>query len=292
MNKILLKIRKRILRAIDKHQLTKYQANYFYQKSLKKHLLSLPTLPPYHSNLLRIINKEGVAITTLDKLGITSSSDIFTSAQSLMFKISQNTSYDPNQFVIHATPQQIIEYQEIFLWGLDQDLLNLIENFLGLPVAYQGIYFRRDIANQLEIGSRLWHIDQEDRKVLKIIIYLNDVNEDNGPFQYIPKYLTSEIEQSLQYRTGYVRDNVMQGVTSSEVYKSCTGIAKTVIIADTSSIFHRGKPPINTDRFTIFYDYTSRRHKQAFHGTSILAYSDLHILSKNLSEKQKRCIFW
>lgn len=71
MNKILLKIRKRILRAIDKHQLTKYQANYFYQKAVKKHLSNLPTLPQYHSNLLELINREGVAITTLEKLGIT-----------------------------------------------------------------------------------------------------------------------------------------------------------------------------------------------------------------------------
>lgn len=84
----------------------------------------------------------------------------------------------------------------------------------------------------------------------------------------------------------------MQSVTSSEIYKSCTGIAKTVIIADTSSIFHRGKPPITSDRFTIFFDYTTRRYKQALYGTSILAYNDLLLLSKNLSEKQKKCIFW
>jgi hypothetical protein len=214
------------------------------------------------------------------------------SAQILIPELSENIRFHPNQIIIHASPQQILKYPQIFLWGLEQRLLNIIENFLGLPVAYQGVYFRRDIANRLEVGSRLWHIDKEDRKILKIIIYLNDVHEENGAFQYIPKNLTSTIAKSLKYKAGYIQDKVMQEVISSKLYKSCTGVAGTVIMADTSSIFHRGKPPITSDRFTIFFDYTSRRHKQASYGTSILSYKDLLSLSENLSESQRKCIFW
>jgi hypothetical protein len=214
------------------------------------------------------------------------------SAQYLMQKISEDTFNHSDQIVVHASSEQIMKYPQIFLWGLEQRLLNIVENYICLPVAYQGVYFRRDIANQLEAGSRLWHIDQEDRKILKIIIYLNDVSEDYGPFQYIPKSLTSKISDSLKYTSGYIQDKIMQGVISSEVYKSCTGIAGTVIIAETSNIFHRGKPPINSDRFAIFFDYTSRRYKQTLYGTSTLGYKDLLLLSKNLSETQKKCIFW
>ncbi|WP_340626611.1 hypothetical protein [Aphanizomenon flos-aquae] len=69
-------------------------------------------------------------------------------------------------------------------------------------------------------------------------------------------------------------------------------MAGTVIIADTASIFHRGKPPITSDRFTLFFDYTTIRYKQVLHGTSTLPYKDLLVLSKYLSESQKKCIFW
>jgi hypothetical protein len=292
VDNILLKIRKKILKKINQHPLIKYQADCLYQKSIENHIPNIPPLPVDDVNLLEKINEEGVVITTLEKLRISSAHELFKSAQILIPEISQNICSHENQITIHASSQQIIEYPQIFLWGLEQRLLNIIENFLGLPVAYQGVYFRRDIANQLELGSRLWHIDREDRKIFKIIIYLSDVNEDSGPFQYIPKSLTSKIAQSLKYTTGYIQDKIMQGVLSSEMYKSCTGIAGTVVMADTSSIFHRGKPPITADRFALFFDYTSRQYKKASYGTSTLSYKNLLSLSKNLSESQKKCIFW
>ncbi len=292
MDKILLKIRKKILRKLDQHLLTKYQADRFYHNAIEKNLQNLPTLSSEDMDLVNIVKTEGVFITKLDKLAITSTSDLLKSAEILIPKISQNILSHSSQIAIYASSQQIMEYPTIFLWGLEQRLLNIIENFLGLPVAYQGVYFRQDIANQLEAGSRLWHIDQEDRKILKIIIYLNDVGENDGPFQYISKSLTSQITQALKYTSGYIPDKVMQKIVPSAIYKSCTGITGTVIIADTSSILHRGKPPINSDRFTLFFDYTTRRHKQALHGTSTLLYKDLLLLSQHLSESQKNCIFW
>ena len=292
MDKILLKMRTKIVKKIYQYPFIKYQADSFYQQAIEKNLQNLPTLPTNDIDLIETVKKEGVVISTLEKLGITSTTDMWKSAQNLMLKLSQKTYFQPNQIVNHASPQQIMEYPQIFLWGLEQRLLNIIENYLGLPVAYQGVYFRQDIANQLELGSRLWHIDIEDRKIFKIIIYLNDITADNGPFEYIPKPLTSKIAQSLKYTSGYIQDKIMQGVISSETYQSCTGIAGTVISADTSSIFHRGKPPLTSDRFAIFFDYTSRRYKQALHGTSTLSYKDLLLLSQNLSETQKKCIFW
>ena len=73
----------------------------------------------------------------------------------------------------------------LFLWGLQPILLNLIENYLQLPVASHGLYQRRDLLNNTIKRSRLWHLDMEDYKILKVIIYLNDVDETVGPFQYL-----------------------------------------------------------------------------------------------------------
>ena len=292
MDKVLLKIRKKILRKIDQHPLTKYHADCFYQKAVKKNLHNLPILSPEDIDLVQILEEEGVFITALDKLAIISTPDLLESAHLIMPKMSQNMLYESQENIIYASSQQIMEYPKIFLWGLEQRLLNIIEHFLGVPVAYQGLYFRQDIANQLEAGSRLWHIDQEDRKILKIIIYLNNISEDDGPFQYISKSLTSNIADSLKYTSGYILDKIMQRFVPAKIHKSCTGTAGTVIIADTASVFHRGKPPIRSDRFTLFFDYTTRRHKQALHGTSTLPYKDLLVLSKYLSKSQKNCIFW
>ncbi|MEA5504081.1 2OG-Fe(II) oxygenase [Halotia wernerae UHCC 0503] len=292
MYTILQKVRNRILRKIDTIPFVRYQADLAYQTALEKHIPNLPVISKNDFDVIETIKDEGVVITSLEKLEIHSTLKFLHAAQNLLPKIPQSISGYKNKFTIHATSQQIMEYPEIFLWGLEQRLLDIVENYLGLPVAYHGAYFRRDIANQVEQGSRLWHIDKEDRKVLKIIVYLNDISEDTGPFQYVPPSLTSTIAQSLKYTSGYIRDKNMQELISSGNYKLCIGKSGTVIFAATGSIFHRGKPPIVSDRFAIFFDYTSRRLKQSFYGNSCLPDDDLLLLSKNLSKQQKECLFW
>jgi hypothetical protein len=292
MYTLLQKTRNKILKKIDTIPFIRYQAELAYQTLVEKHVINLPVLSKTDFDLVKTIKHEGIVITSLEDLGIPSTLQLLQAAKNLMPKIPQSISGHKNEFVVHASSQQIMEYPEIFLWGLEQRLLNIVENYLGLPVAYHGVYFRRDIANQVEQGSRLWHIDKEARKVLKIIVYLNNMSEDKGPFQYIPQPLTSQIADSLKYTSGYILDQTMQEFVSPTDYKSCIGPVGTVIFAATDSIFHRGKLPIDSDRFAIFFDYTPRQQRQSFYGASSLPHEDLLFLAKNISEQQKECIFW
>lgn len=290
MNKFLQKTRNKILKHIDTIPFVRSQGELNYQKAAENHMINLPVISKNDLDLVEKIKHEGVVITSLADLEIPSTPQLLNAAKNLIPQIPQSNS--SNDFVVHASSQQIMEYPEIFLWGLEQRLLNIVEHYIGLPVAYHGAYFRRDLVKPLEIGSRLWHIDTEARSIIKIIIYLNDISEDKGPFQYLPPDLTLKAVHSLNYKAGYVSDKIMQEVISPADYKSCTGSAGTVIFAATSSIFHRGKIPIDTDRFAIFYDYTPRQKNLSFYGGSSLPNADLILLEKGLSEQQKQCIFW
>ncbi len=292
MYSLLKKTRNKILRKIDTIPFIQYQEDLAYQAAVKNHIRHLPILDKADLELVEQIKEEGVVITSLEKLGIPSTPDILAAAEKLIPKIPANISAQKHEFVIHATSQQIMEYPELFFWGLEQRLLNIVENYLGLPVAYNGVYFRKDIANKIEQGSRIWHIDREDRKILKIIIYLNDTNEYTGPFQYISPNLTLEIVKALKYTSGYIQEPRMREFVSPENYKSCTGSVGTVIFAATGSIFHRGKLPINSDRLAIFFDYSSRRQKKRYYMANSLPQQDLLVLSQNLAESQKQCIHY
>ncbi|MBW4568600.1 MAG: 2OG-Fe(II) oxygenase [Tolypothrix carrinoi HA7290-LM1] len=286
------KARNKIIRKLTQIPFVQAKSELVYQTALNKHLVNLPVLSTSDRTLVETIKRDGVVITSLSALGIPSNPRFFQVAKKLMSEIPKSISGQKNEFVVHATSQQMMEHPEIFLWGLEQRLLNIVENYLGLPVAYQGVFFRRDIANEVAIKSRLWHIDLEDRKVLKIIVYLNDVNEDGGPFQYIPQSLTSTVARSLKYRSGYVIDETMQQALSPSNWKSCTGLSGTVIFAATSSIFHRGKIPVADDRFAVFFDYTSRQPKNQLYSTLSLNQENLLSLVNNLSKAQKDCVFW
>ncbi len=268
------------------------QAKLAYQAALKKHVVNLPVLSTTDESLVEAIKREGVAITSLESLGITSTPRFFQAAKNLMQEIPKSISGQKNEFVVHATSQQIMEYPEIFLWGLEQRLLNIVENYLGLPVAYHGAYFRRDIVNEVQRKTRLWHMDKEDRKVLKIIVYLNNVGDDGGPFQYIPQSFTSTAASFLRYNYEYIQEKTMQRVIPPSNWKSCTGLSGTVVFAATGSIFHRGKLPLASDRFAVFFDYTSRQPQHPFYCKSSLPQQDLLLMAKKLSEPQKNCVFW
>ncbi|MBW4643067.1 MAG: 2OG-Fe(II) oxygenase [Goleter apudmare HA4340-LM2] len=291
MSTLIQKVQNKFLRKIYDMPFWQHHAELEYQTAVRQHVANLPVLSSADMNLVETIRSEGVVITSLTALGIPSSHQTFQAAKDLMPKIPPSITGNKHEFVVHASSQEIMVYPEIFLWGIESRLINIVETYVELPVAYHGAYFRRDIANQVEQKSRLWHIDKEDKKVLKVIVYLHDVNEDSGPFQYIPQSWTAKLAHSLKYRHGYIQDKTMQEVVSPSQYQSCLGAAGTVVLAATGSIFHRGKLPVASDRFALFFDYTSTR-QQSSHHTSSLPKDDLLSLSKNLSEQQRKCLFW
>jgi hypothetical protein len=281
-----------IRRNIEQISVLRVPAELTYKAALEEYIDNLPTLSPTDFRIVETLQREGVCVTSLEELKIPSTPLIINSAKKIIPKLITTNPSNRKEYSIHATPVQIMEYPEIFLWGLEQRLLNIAENYLGLPVAYHGAYFRRELVNGIQIKTRQWHTDMEDYRLLKIIIYLNDVSDNDGPFQYIPKHLTSLVNQSLNYKYGYIRDKRMLSLVPPLYWRQCIGSTGTVIFADTGSIFHRGKLPVALERFAIFFDYTSRQPKRPYYCKSSLSKDDLLLLAKNLSEPQKKCIFW
>ena len=100
-----------------------------------------------------------------------------------------------------------------------------------------------------------WHRDVINRRQLKFILYLNDVNEDNGCFQYIESsHFIKEkwkINRLLDMKMNEVRYEVDKiDFLLNKGYQSIklTGKAGTLIIVDTSGI-HRGSPIRNGERY-------------------------------------------
>jgi hypothetical protein len=249
---------------------TRYiQTNSFkiHQKAIAQNASALPPIVPAHITALQQLQEQGVFRTTLGELNFDSSCiDI---AQQHIPELQQQVS-QKHEICHHLPSHQILQTPHLYLWGLQPQLLALIENYLQIPPAYHGIYLRRDINNRLETKTRRWHIDMEDHRILKVIIYLNDVDETTGPFQYLDRQATQAIHQRLNYRSGYLKSQAVARVVPSDQWHSCVGKAGTVILVDTARLIHRGKVPTTGDRYTLFYDYTSRQPKQPYYCKSSL----------------------
>ncbi|MEB3252702.1 MAG: hypothetical protein VKO01_11290 [Cyanobacteriota bacterium] len=181
------------------------------------------------------------------------------------------------------------DYPDIYLWGLQQKLLTLVTHYIYQPITYLSVNLRRDIANGQQVGTRVWHRDGEDHRMLKIIIYLNDTDQDGGPFEYIPKAITPG-QEVLNSGASLVNDE-MAKVVPQQLWKACPGSAGTVIFADTAAVWHHGKVP-QRGRYSLFFTYTSRRPRWIEPYLGNFKPENAQRLLAPLSLRQRRYVLW
>ena len=225
-------------------------------------------------------------MTSLEALALPSTPPMLASARALLSHLAQPDRADSKSYAAHASEQQLIERPEIILWGLEPRLLDLVENYVGLPVSYRGLTFRRDLVDGKNVETRLWHRDDEDHRIVKVIVYLNDVTPEGGPFEYIPRRSTPPLD-ALKYTSGRILDHDMESAVPSSQWKSCVGSSGTVVVVDTCSVFHRGKLPTANDRFTMFFCYNSRRPKQPQYCGPLFSKDVLLSRATGLSRRQR-----
>jgi ectoine hydroxylase-related dioxygenase (phytanoyl-CoA dioxygenase family) len=91
--------------------------------------------------------------------------------------------------------------------------------------------------------SQRWHRDPEDKKLVKVFMYINDVDEGTGPFTYVVgsqyggkwRYLFPQRPPAGSYP---IQGGVEKIVKQSDI-KVCVAPAGTIIFCDTSGL-HKG----------------------------------------------------
>ncbi|MEI1375420.1 phytanoyl-CoA dioxygenase [Nostoc sp. UHCC 0926] len=245
-----------------KRKIATLSSDFEYHVARWKHSRNLPALEGSDRHILNALKKDGVCVTTLADLGLNSSSELLKAAS---HQLSQMENLN-NDHLEQKLPQiyTVTGLPEFYAWGIEKRLLNIIENYIGLPIAFHGVHLRKDFNNKHQFGTLLWHSDAEDRRIIKIFIYLNDVEEKTGPFEYIPRSLTSLFSWNyfrLYYKlwkSGYmgIDDEEVKPVIPKSAWKSCPGPAGTVIIVDTKNALHHGTVRTE-DRSALFFCYTA-----------------------------------
>lgn len=150
--------------------------------------------------------------------------------------------------------------------ALDEKLLEIVSSYLGFwPCLYSIAAWLNFPVDAPASKSQLWHRDPEDLQTIKVFIYLVDVDEQCGPFTYIPKTHPFGAEATNGLTLGEQRripDESMRHVFPTTLWRVCTGPANTMILADTLG-YHRGGRPTAGHRVLITFTYTS--------GTPIIA---------------------
>ncbi|BBC24313.1 2OG-Fe(II) oxygenase [Pseudanabaena sp. ABRG5-3] len=241
-----------------------------YQNMLRQHKDHLPRIDDNEQNIVDQLEQNGVCITSLDALLIPDSHKLLEAAQPITNELAQQ-SRSPSHLGKHtlmANADQLLAHPEIIRWGLSERLLKIVECYLGLPVGYGALSFYYSVADGRDAGPRIWHRDKEDWKMVKVAVYLNDVDEFGGPFQCVKSDINKFLIETLPQYKGLTNSELEQLLKTNnpdEYLTSCVGKTGTVIFTDTSKYYHRGKPPSKSDRSAVFFHYFSYRPKNPFY---------------------------
>jgi len=100
--------------------------------------------------------------------------------------------------------------------------------------------------------TQLYHADQNSLKFIKFFIYLNDVDENGGPFAFVRGSNAKKFEYHLQkYRW---EDKEIESYYGKENQLLLTAKAGDLIVAQTTG-YHKGTKPINNERYMLTLNY-------------------------------------
>jgi hypothetical protein len=128
--------------------------------------------------------------------------------------------------------------------GANPRLLDVANAYLGMwsKLEYVDIWYTPPTGGDERRSSQRWHRDFNDRHLLKAFVYLVDVDEDTGPFEYVPRSAPGgELDQLWPWRPlgeNYPPESELEERTNGRRV-TFTAPKGTIIFCNTAG-FHRG----------------------------------------------------
>lgn len=98
-------------------------------------------------------------------------------------------------------------------------------------------------AEAKRVASQLWHYDFDDKHLLKAFLYLDDVDPETGPFEYVagsqPGGPHHDVRPWKPMGFGRVPEDEVQRAVPNDAIRTFTGPRGTIIFCNTSGL-HRG----------------------------------------------------
>lgn len=282
-------IRKFAIKARKVEPLWRYGFNFFPSVNYK--IGSSKIFGRHTLDVIKKLNRDGVAVTTVDELLDTK--DYFSALETAVGKLLKEQSAEIEQMKMNANDEQSIgsktfniellgsqvnfEPESVFAhFALQDTVLNIANAYFGMYAKLRYYNVWQTFATQSKAReSQLWHFDREDNYILKLFVYLNDVDEGAGPFTYAPethrkgKLWSAEPEHFIEGGVQRSTDEQMAAVVSKEKWLKGIGRKGTIIFADTRG-YHKGGEARTKDRLM----YTCMFTSQASESQSLLQFTN------------------
>lgn len=166
-------------------------------------------------------------------------------------------------------------FQEI---AFEPTILSIAANYLKCPPIHvqTNIWFSFPDIHKVNLSenAQLFHQDKEFIKFIKIFIYLNEVNEVNGPHCYVEaSHIKEAVDLGYSYSTR-LNDDIVEKLYTKEKIKKITGAQGSIIFGDTTCL-HKGTPVQEGKRIILQLEYASSLYLSPITAFNTLSESSL-----------------
>lgn len=261
-----------------------------HERAKRAYERHLPCLSNSDARIVEDLKKSGFSMTSLEAMGLEGVDAMLADAYALVAR------HTPLTRSFQADGRDIVAHDKIIRWGLTDRLLDIAENYLGMPVGYDGINVFFTKADGTEAGARRWHRDAEDRRMLKIALYLNDVDKDGGPLQVLRRQLPDHygmVRGKFPVLSQGQLERALSDFDPERDVVSFIGKVGTLVFADTATLYHRGKPATARDRCAIYFNYMTRAPLRPFRcERSTISRAQIRRLAASMPQRQRDCLLW
>jgi hypothetical protein len=219
-------------------------------------------LDPVQQRIVDELERDGVSISTFAEVfGDDALLDELCSTSEEAAADGRHAAHEKDflSYVLGDTPP--LDTESVFgRVALNPRLRAIANGYFGMftQLRFYNVWLTRP-DRELHSGSKLWHRDREDFRILKVFVYLRDVGTGAGPFCYAqgthrrgptpPNELEGHIERSsdAQLETVVPRDRWLEAI----------GPRGTMVFADTRGL-HCGGRAVDDERLLFTCMYTSR----------------------------------
>ncbi len=269
-------------------------------RSIPRRSASLPAarLPRANAAVVEAIERDGFCVTSLAALGIPGSTAMLDAALDLSRVLAGRARKDAGRHTIFANAADLLAQPRIFQWGLEDRLLDIVEAYLGTQAAYGGASYSYSVADGREAGTRVWHRDREDHRMLKVGLYISDVTREDGPLELLRRSWQERLDaRRTRWRYQSFRQADLEAALPEadpeDTIHTLAGPPGTVLFIDTARHHHRGRPPTGHDRSAIYHSYFPRRPRHPFCcERSALSREEIAGFARDLPQRKRDTILW
>jgi ectoine hydroxylase-related dioxygenase (phytanoyl-CoA dioxygenase family) len=253
---------------------------------LSYQLSKKPSLSDTAKQVLNDLNRDGIGITSVDALlgptrcfvDLQNAIEGYKQELAAELEVARSQASDDSiekafKFSYVVGRRQLRSDDALVRFAVQKPIVDIVNAYFGMFTHLRFI----NVWHTFPTGSRdrdsqLWHRDRDDRHIVKVFVYLTDVDESAGPFTYAPgTHLKGKVRKEPRFlveRSGgpkRSRDFEMAEVIPSDRWIRATGPVGTIVFADTHG-YHCGGRNRGRDRVMAINMFASSACRQRADG--------------------------